>query len=177
MPLMVRDLESKKKGYSARSYKAVLDDQIPRMWQPGMLFMQDIAPIHRAKIIEERFEAMGIPRLEWPPYSPDLNPIENLWAILKNRLIENWQHLLDGGRSEDDLEALKTAIKHEWDNIPQEVIDACILGVEKRVDSVLKAKGWYTHRVNDQNTMKCLYQSIYLGASELHTANFHECPS
>lgn len=31
----------------------------------------------------EWFENMGIELLEWPPYSPDLNPIEQLWFKLK----------------------------------------------------------------------------------------------
>jgi len=41
-------------------------------------FMQDNAPIHMAQRIEDWFENHAIPRLSWPPYSPDLNPIENV---------------------------------------------------------------------------------------------------
>ena len=38
-----------------------------------MAFMQDDAPIHIARIIENWFCEHGIPFLDWPPYSPDLN--------------------------------------------------------------------------------------------------------
>jgi transposase len=42
-----------------------------------MVFMQDNAPIHTAHIIKDWLEEMAIEVLEWPPYSPDLNPIEH----------------------------------------------------------------------------------------------------
>jgi transposase len=43
-----------------------------------MMFMQDNAKIHKAKKTIEWFENNGIVLLDWPPYLPDLNPIENL---------------------------------------------------------------------------------------------------
>jgi hypothetical protein len=45
--------------------------------------MQDNALIHKAVIIRDFLEGNSIPKLEWPPYSPDLNPIEIVWAWLK----------------------------------------------------------------------------------------------
>ena len=49
-----------------------------------IIFMQDGAPCHRSKIVKKFLEENHVTTLDWPGNSPDLNPIENLWAKMKD---------------------------------------------------------------------------------------------
>ena len=51
--------------------------------QPGDLVIMDNLPAHKVKGIRKAIEAQGAELLYLPPYSPDLNPIENAFAKLK----------------------------------------------------------------------------------------------
>ena len=51
--ISLRDFESKKHRYSTNSYLEVLEDQIEKCWQPGLIFIQDNASIHTAKKVKE----------------------------------------------------------------------------------------------------------------------------
>jgi transposase len=52
------------------------------------IFQQDLAPCHRAKKVRKLFREKNIRLLDWPGNSPDLNPIENLWSIVKAELLK-----------------------------------------------------------------------------------------
>ncbi len=49
------------------------------------IFQQDLAPSHSAKSTKSWLNNHGVGELDWPVNSPDLNPIENLWSIVKKK--------------------------------------------------------------------------------------------
>ena len=52
----------------------------------GWTLQEDNSPIHRSKLSKSWKESQNLELLERPAYSPDLNPIENIWGVLKQRL-------------------------------------------------------------------------------------------
>ena len=48
-----RDFNAKRNGYTARLYIRCLKDQLPSLWEPGLLFMQDNAPIYTSRLARE----------------------------------------------------------------------------------------------------------------------------
>lgn len=75
--------------------------------------------------------------MEWPANSPDHNPIEHLWSILKQRLL--------GREPAENLQAKILQLQEEWDNIPQDLIRRLIESMPRRCAEVLRARGGRTH--------------------------------
>ena len=71
----------------------------------------------------------------WPPSSPDLNPIENLWAILKAKVIK---------KGSTTIEELKRHTFEEFEGISSEVIKKLCLSMPTRIQQVLRSRGKIT---------------------------------
>lgn len=98
-------------------------------------FQDDNAPCHRAKKVERYKEQQGIRSLPWPANSPDLNPIEDIWALWKDRIKR---------RSPQTREQLRLVALREWNNITLEEIRVRIRSLPRRLLAIIKAKGWNT---------------------------------
>jgi len=142
--IMDRDFQAKKQGYSGRSYIQTLEKGLLPHYKPLQAFVQDNAPIHNCKESKKWLESHGIWVLEWPPYSPDLNPIEHLWWKLKKLLYTHYPHLNNMGESAEDLKALQAALKACWRMIPGSLIKRLILSMPRRLEALRKAKGRQT---------------------------------
>jgi len=141
---MRRDEDAPRRGYTSASYIEVLEQQIPRIYQPDMIWQQDNASIHTAQRVTQWLTDHGIVTIEWPSNSPDLNPIEHCWSILKDYLNQHYPQLVYQGQDERDIREFYEAIEQSWLAIRQEVIDSCVQSMRRRVAAVIKAKGWYT---------------------------------
>jgi transposase len=143
--LLDRDFESKKHGYSAASYIQILDHNLAGIWEPELVFMQDNAPIHRARKSKLWFQGNGIEVMEWPPYSPDLNPIENLWALLKKETYKVYPDLDSlKGKGDEAETQLFQILQKAWANLREEVMEGLISSMPDRCAAVIIAKGWHT---------------------------------
>ncbi len=99
-----------------------------------MTFMQDNAPCYKSKVVTAFFESEDITMLDWPPQSPDLNPIENLWAIIKVRR----QNKFGFTKSRDELINLIFDI---WNEVDIELREKLAGSIVKRLDACLRSGG------------------------------------
>lgn len=99
-------------------------------------FQQDSAPSHKARetqiFLQENVPSF-ISSQQWPPYSPDLNPMDfSIWSILEAKVSTKKYVTVD---------ALKIALRREWNKIPADHIRAACEAFSVRLDAVIRAKG------------------------------------
>ena len=114
--------------------KTLKDELIPYMESNNKIkFLQeDNAPCHKSSASRRLKDQKGITILEWIPYSPDLNPIENLFAIFKKKVA-----LKLPSNKEELINAIKYVWRHEID---QKYIESLIKSMPNRIASIIKSK-------------------------------------
>ena len=104
----------------------------------NMIFQQDNAAIHRSKVTSEFLADRNISQFDFPAISPDLNPIENVWALLSGKVFKH-------GRQFDTACDLKKTIVKEWNNLDPDQLNSYIESMPRRLGEVIKNKGGATH--------------------------------
>jgi hypothetical protein len=95
-------------------------------------FMQDGASAHTSRSTAEAFREACLILPGWPPNSPDLNPIEMVWAIMKRRVRKE---------KPQTKEELQKVITDVWNELDQDLLDHMVASFNKRVDLVIGGRG------------------------------------
>ena len=103
---------------------------------PGQTFMHDNASPHTAQVTRNELAARGISVYTHPPYSPDLNPIENAWNWMKDYIAVNYPAKMPYNQ-------LREAVNTAWEAIPEEFLRERVESMPVRQQAVIDANGLY----------------------------------
>jgi len=121
-------------------YVEMIEDRIfnaiapPRHGAARLTFMQDNATYHTAKSVNNWFRRNRVNPLTWPSQSPNLSPIENIWAAVKNELWVQRARI----KTPNDTFALSREIVH---NLQLTYIHSLYESMPKRMEDVINNNG------------------------------------
>jgi transposase len=128
---------------NADQYVEILENHLlPSMEESGipledLIFQQDNDPKHTSRTANKWMEDHEITVLDWPPNSPDVNPIEHLWGHIKKKLVKY-------PAPSKGVWELWERIAEVWNKVEPEVCQNLIESMPRRVEAVIKAKGGHT---------------------------------
>ena len=108
---------------------------LPLVNAHNLSFQHDNARPHVARVCRDFLNQNNVQVLYWPPYSPNLNPIEHLWDALDRRVRKRI--------NVPNVAQLQLALIQEWNNIPQRAIDNLVGSMVRRESR--DSSPWWTH--------------------------------
>jgi transposase len=118
-------------------YREILKNHMApglRLLGPGFKFQHDNDPKHTSKVVKNYLSNQHFSVLEWPSQSPDLNPIENLWARMKQRLRKLTV-------TPSSLDEVFEVVKLEWELLDKDYLVNLVHSMPNRIKEVIKNKG------------------------------------
>ena len=114
---------------------------LERKMMPDMskaIFMQDGAPAHTARRTQDwcRQNLPGFwEKQKWPGNSPDLNPIENIWSIVQDKI--------DRMKPAVNVDGLEKMLENAWASIDPDILERLYLGMPMRIQKCIELSGDY----------------------------------
>ena len=103
------------------------------MQQRNLILQQDNARPHVARVCQDFLTNNNIAPLAWPPYSPDLTPIEHMWDKLDRRVRKR-------RNPPATLAQLRNALIDEWNNILMRTVNALVNSIQRRIRAATAAR-------------------------------------
>jgi len=117
-------------------YKDILEQHLlpsaQRAVPANWVFQDDNDPKHRSKVVKQWVRDHNIKTLAWPSNSPDANPIENVWAPLKDRV---------AAREPATLDQLERYIREEWAKFTPDFAARLVQSMPRRMEALIAAAG------------------------------------
>ena len=126
--------KSNKESYVDCLESSLIDAMNGRFGDGKWRFLQDNARPHKAEYTMDFLEDANVRVIEHPPYSPDLNPIEKVWAWMKADI---------GKKTYDTIEDLIKVVVEKWESMTTDYQNSLIDHHIKVVQQVNEAKGHY----------------------------------
>ena len=101
----------------------------------SFVFQHDNDPKRTAGLVKDWLKQKKIETLNWPPFSPDMNPIEHLWDELERRMKKHHPK---------NKEELKEILLKEWNNIGTDVTEKLVDSVPNRLYECVRMRGYPT---------------------------------
>ncbi len=123
---------------NSQMYCSILKEKmLPSLCALGRraLFQHDNDPKHTFKATVGFLKKNRVKVIQWPSMSPDLNPIEHLWGILKRQV----EH-----HSPSSIQSLKEVILEEWKKIDLAKCHQLVNSMPRRLGAVIKNHGGHT---------------------------------
>jgi len=102
------------------------------LFPDGFIFQQDNHPVHKSRrsmaYIRRTFDHI----MSWPPCSPDLSPIENVWAWLKAEVSKDFP---------ETLQELRASLLRHWERVTPEFLAPYFRSLPRRIDTMLDGDG------------------------------------
>jgi hypothetical protein len=97
------------------------------------IWLMDNAPAHAAQATQQYLRSSGIETCKnWPPNSPDPNPIENVWAAMKRQVY---------AKHHNTLAELKAAVQQAWAGLPVSTLKTLMASLDQRKAKCLQRDG------------------------------------
>lgn len=99
------------------------------------LLQEDNDPKHRSRLCQQWKEENRIATMDWPSQSPDANPIENVWSLMKLKL---------RGKRITTIQHLSRRLKTIWRNLSNEYAEQLALSCTRRCEAIIENAGDWT---------------------------------
>lgn len=125
-------------NFMCRIYERGLLPSASQLFGEGNLdwiLQEDNDPKHTSKIAKKWKAENNVKILPWPSMSPDQNPIENVWRLVKLNVARKKIRTIRG---------LKGEITKEWNRLPTTLAAKLVESMERRITELINANGDYT---------------------------------